>query len=147
RRRLEEQRYWPALQIAKVGNQQKEQEEPKEEDLVGSANLDHRTLRSAVARKRQGPRFGPRFEDFLDCDLLRPLRPPVAAQTALDDLVEVDDVVPVLVEQLADTPAINGGVVGADDHRVAALDIVETAAGRTVAHQELAAIGDDQSRL
>src|SRR4029077_16071469 len=80
-------------------------------------------------------------------DLLRPVRPPVLAQAALDDLVEVDDVVAVLVEELADAPAIDRGVVGADDDGVAALDVVEAAAGRAVAHQEFAAVGDDQGRL
>ena len=41
RRRLQEQRDRPPLEVAQVGDQQEEQEEPEEEDLVGPADLDH----------------------------------------------------------------------------------------------------------
>jgi len=59
---------------------------------------------------------------------------------------EVDDVVRFLSTD-TDAPAIDGRVIDADDHGVAALDVIEATAGGAVALQELAAVGDDQGRL
>ena len=45
RRRFEKERHRPPFQVAQVGDEQEEQEEPQEEDFIGAADLDHRSLR------------------------------------------------------------------------------------------------------
>ena len=49
RRRFQEQRHRPPLEVAQVGDEQEEQEEPQEQGFVGAADLNHRSL--AVHRR------------------------------------------------------------------------------------------------
>src|SRR5947209_1298635 len=45
RRRFQEQRHRPSLEVAQVGDDQEEKEEPQEQGFVSTSYLNHRSLR------------------------------------------------------------------------------------------------------